>query len=116
MKKQEFFSDYTIPGTSYVYDEAAGTGVTIGWVAVNTLYRMSVSVKIDIGSSTSIEVRIEGKVNGQITQIGDVLSYDANQDPGALVQITTPIEELRVGVKGTALGGTPKADIYMIGR
>jgi len=99
---REFFSAYNPTSASYIYDEAGGQAATSGQFFVEKYDEKIIQIAIPTLGSTSIDVRIEGRVKDAGSgRWGEVWTknYAAATTIDELVVIPELLEYIRVGVK-----------------
>jgi len=92
-----FYSAFDATSTSYVYDSAGGTAATSGQFDVQRFDEKTILIAITTLNSTSIAVRIEGKVNGTWGNIY-TKTYTAATSYPEVVYVIENIEYIRVGL------------------
>lgn len=92
-----FYSAFDATSTSYVYDAAGGTGATSGQYDVQRFDEKTILINVATLNSTSVDVRIEGKIGGTW---GDVYTkqYTAATSYPEVVFVTENMEYIRVGL------------------
>ena len=95
-----FYSEFDPNSTSYVYDPNNATGATDGQYYVRNYAEKTIQVRIPTLGSTSIDFRIEGRVQGS-SNWADVYSknYSSATTVDELIMITEHLDYIRIGLK-----------------
>lgn len=95
-----FFTEFDPNSTSYVYDEDNGTDATDGQYYVRNYAEKTIQVRIPTLGSTSIDFRIEGRVQGS-SNWAEVYykNFSSATTVDELIMVTEHLDYLRVGLK-----------------
>ena len=107
--KAKYFTGYTVTSNAYVYNEAAGTSSTAGWVAVRAVKEPVLQYKIEDVTGT-LTVRIEGTIIGAST-VGEIYTLTIGTATDGFIPIGEGVDEIRNGIKVTP-GGSGKVTLW----
>lgn len=98
--KAYFYNNYASVSPDYVYNAAGSTTSAAGWVSIPGATDRLIKYNITNVTGTAI-LSLFGKLEGDATEI-DIVDIVTTTASSGWISITENIDQLRVGIKGTA--------------
>ena len=97
----EFFSNYVLPGTSYVFDETGSTTKTDGELFLGFYPQVTLFVKVTVNAATSIDIAVYGRSDDDNTRFGIIYtkSFVVSTSDDFVIPLAEHLDWVAVGVK-----------------